>query len=61
MPNTSEITKDKDGFHYKYPNRSCSKCLKYPCIPDMNKLKSNFGAYGCRNYDDENIFNVCKK
>ena len=53
--------KDSDGFHYKHPERSCKKCLKYPCLNKMDKLKSNFGAYGCRYYEDENTFDLCKK
>lgn len=50
--------KDPDGFHYKYPERNCKRCLKYPCIDKQYLLKSNFAAYGCKNYSDSNIFNV---
>lgn len=51
--------KDRDGFHYKYPERSCKRCLKYPCIEKMENLQGNFAAYGCKMFEDENIF-VCK-
>ena len=49
---TEVITKDKDGFRYKYPDRDCEKCEKYPCIENMSILKSNFAKFGCKNYQD---------
>lgn len=52
--------KDTSGFRYKYPGRSCKKCLKYPCLKEMDKLKSNFAAYGCTMYSDENTFESCQ-
>jgi hypothetical protein len=52
--------KDKDGFHYKYPERSCKRCLNYPCLENMNVLKCDFAAYGCKMYEDINVFNKCK-
>lgn len=52
--------KDKDGFHYKHPECSCTRCLNYPCLPDMDKLKSDFGAYGCKKFEDANTFEVWK-
>lgn len=51
--------KDKDGFHYKYPERSCKRCLNYPCLENMHVLKCDFAAYGCKLYEDANIFNKC--
>lgn len=58
---TPEIKfKDEDGFHYKHPERSCKRCLKYPCIDNMQILKSNFASYGCKHYEDVNNFNLCK-
>lgn len=53
------LFKDKDGFTYKHPERNCSECCKYPCVPNMDKLLSNFAAYGCINYDTG--FNVRHK
>lgn len=50
------IFKDADGLTYAHPERSCSRCLKYPCIPDMKSLRSDFAKYGCINYDDVDIF-----
>ena len=58
---TSElIYKDKDGFHYKFPQNSCKRCLNYPCIPNMELLKSDFAKFGCKNYLDSNIFDLSK-
>ena len=51
--------KDPDGFHYKHPERSCTKCRKYPCLPKMDALKSNFAAYGCTMFDDVDVFELC--
>ena len=28
--------------------KSCSTCGLYPCFSGIDKLKSDFGAYGCR-------------
>ena len=50
------IFKDKDNFHYKFPQNSCKRCLNYPCLPNMDKLKSDFAKFGCKKFDDANIF-----
>lgn len=50
------IFKDKDNYHYKFPQRSCSRCLNYPCVPSMDKLKSDFAKFGCKNFADVNVF-----
>lgn len=60
MPISEVMYKDKDGFHYKHPERSCNRCMKYPCLKDMDKLKSDFAKYGCVNYSDINIFSINK-
>lgn len=52
--------KDKDGFHYKFPERSCKRCLNYPCVEKMETLQGNFAAYGCKKFEDSNTFNLCK-
>ena len=52
--------KDKDGFHYKYPERSCKRCMKYPCLEKMEILQCNFAAYGCKMFEDINVFKQCK-
>lgn len=61
MSDSEVIFKDKDGFHYKHPERSCRRCLNYPCLPNMSKLLGNFAAYGCRLWSNTNIFNIEKK
>lgn len=55
MDNSINIFKDEDGFTYRYPERSCKSCLKYPCIPDMDTLLSDFAKYGCFDYYDFNM------
>lgn len=54
------LFKDRDGFTYPYPERSCDRCLKYPCFSDMDKLFCNFAKYGCVNFDDVNTFHGYK-
>ena len=58
MATTKIKFKDDDGFHYKHPERDCKRCLNYPCVDDQHKLKSNFAAYGCKNYKDVNNFDL---
>ena len=60
MPISEIMFKDKDGFHYKHPERSCTRCKNYPCLSNMDKLLSNFAAYGCKMFKDSNIFEVWK-
>ena len=48
--------KDRDGFRYKHPERSCKRCTNYPCLPNMNLFLGDFAAYGCTMYEDENTF-----
>ena len=60
MPIAEIMFKDKDGFHYKHPERSCMRCIKYPCIPDMDKLKGDFAKYGCKSWEDVNTFKKWK-
>jgi len=33
--------------------RSCTTCSKYPCIPNMQILKTDFGNCGCRKYQKQ--------
>lgn len=48
--NLLSIAKDRSGVKYKYPSRTCSNCLKYPCFEGIKKCNSNFAAYGCTYY-----------
>lgn len=60
MPTIDVMFKDEDGFSYKHPERNCNKCLNFPCISGMDKLRGNFAAYGCVNFSDENTFEIGK-
>ena len=46
--------KDKDGIKLKYPERSCSQCIRFPCMQNMEELKCNMAKYGCREFKDNN-------
>lgn len=50
------IFRNKDNFHYKFPQYSCKRCLNYPCLSNMEVLKSDFAKFGCRRYKDANVF-----
>ena len=53
----SKITyNDGSGYTYRFPERSCKTCIKYPCIKDMQNYKSDFAKFGCINYSDINTF-----
>ena len=56
MPIGKVNYKDPNGLTYKHPERSCKRCLKYPCIANMDKLYSDFAKYGCKNWSDSNTF-----
>jgi hypothetical protein len=52
MNDLNKLLKDSSGFRYKYPNRSCSNCLKYPCFLRMDNLHFDFAKYGCSEYKE---------
>ena len=53
----SKITyNDGSDYTYRFPERSCKTCIKYPCIKDMQNYKSDFAKCGCINYADINTF-----
>lgn len=43
-------TRDVNGVYYKFPDRTCKDCLKYPCLDSMDKLLCDLAAYGCKHY-----------
>ena len=43
-------TRDANGVYYKFPDRTCKDCLKYPCLDAMDKLLCDLAAYGCKHY-----------
>lgn len=44
-------TRDINGVYYKFPNRTCKDCFKYPCLDGMNKLLCDLATYGCKHYE----------
>ena len=42
-------------FEFKYHERKCKDCIKYPCMHDYNgnatMFSEKFASYGCRNYN----------
>lgn len=49
--------KDKDGVKIKYPERSCSQCIRYPCMQNMDEFKCDIAKYGCRDFKIRNPLN----
>lgn len=41
---------DPFNVKYKYPNRSCKDCGKYPCFKGIQICVSDFAKYGCIYY-----------
>ena len=60
MPIAEIMFKDKDGFHYKHPDRSCSRCKKHPGVSNMDTLQGDFAKYGCKYFEDVNTFDTWK-
>ena len=60
MPINELMFPAKHGFHYKDPERSCTRCKIYPCLPTMDNLQGDFASYGCRKFDHINTFEVRK-
>ena len=44
------VNRDAEGVRYKYLDRSCNKCIRYPCFEGIEICKSDFAKYGCKNY-----------
>lgn len=47
----TSIFKDSEGINYKFPERTCKDCLKYPCFGGIETMKCDFAKYGCRKYE----------
>ena len=50
MAKKVKYDKDPDGVKYKYPDRSCVECSRYPCFRNMEVCKCDFAKYGCVSY-----------
>lgn len=51
-----KLQSEKDKYYKKYhkfPTRSCSICLKYPCFIGIENAKADFAKYGCKKYKDK--------
>jgi hypothetical protein len=46
----TRLDRDSEGVHYKYLDRSCKQCIRYPCFEGIDKCKSDFAKYGCKDY-----------
>lgn len=55
------IFEDDDKVKYKYLDRSCKVCKKYPCIEGMDKLPTDFAKYGCTLFEDYRIISGNRK
>lgn len=44
------VKKDEYGVKYKYPDRTCKECKKYPCFTGITLCRSDFAKYGCIYY-----------
>lgn len=44
------INKDSEGVKYKYIDRSCQQCKRFPCFEGIEICKSDFAKYGCKQY-----------
>ena len=47
-----EFYKDEEGIKYKYPERTCKECLKYPCFRGQENFDSDMAKYGCIHYKE---------
>jgi hypothetical protein len=50
--NRVRIDKDSEGVKYKYLDRSCKQCKRFPCFEGIEICKSDFAKYGCRQYKE---------
>lgn len=56
--NPASLGRDKYMLRYKYPNRTCKQCKKYPCFPEIDTCSSNFAAYGCELWEGKKYFYI---
>lgn len=42
--------KDINNIKYKFPEKTCKECKKYPCMINMDIFKCDFAKYGCKDY-----------
>lgn len=49
---TKNFYEDSEGIKFKYPERSCKLCVKYPCFRGIESCFTDMAKYGCHHYDD---------
>lgn len=54
------VFKDPDGVVYAHPERSCKNCLNFPCLDNMQELRSDFAKYGCIRWSNKDVFKINK-
>ncbi len=50
---SDNFTKDEEGIIYKFPERSCKNCFKYPCFKGIEICSCDRAKYGCRDYRED--------
>ena len=50
MAKKLKFDRDKNGIKYKFPERSCLECSKYPYFTGIDKCVCDFAKYGCTQY-----------
>lgn len=48
-----ERKRDSNGLKYKYPERSCTECIRYPCFQGIKNCVCNFAKYGCKSFKEK--------
>ena len=52
MDKNSVIT-DVNGVVYKFPERKCVDCKKYPCFQGIENCFCDLAKYGCIQYKEK--------
>lgn len=52
---SDSFDKDRDGVKYKYPERTCKDCSRYPCFRGIERSVCDFAKYGCVHYKDGGV------
>ena len=53
--------KETEELHreeWKYPSRSCNKCILYPCFKGQENMKADYAKYGCKNFEEDKLVNL---
>lgn len=47
-----ELEEEHKKF-WKYPERSCISCIKYPCFVGQENSTADYAKYGCIKFSDD--------